>query len=284
MKTLFSRGFRNDFRVALDPQLAKPLMVKFDLHQVAPLATSSTLTCGPAGLIDFTVAGKVCLPLGSTRFPADAAARRAPPCRSRRDARGRGCSRSRLQYRRGKTRPFSMRPWNRFTLPRKLYTNALPDYGKASSAVPICSIRPWFITTMRLASFERLFLIMRDEDAGDFDLVVQPPQPSAQFLTHLGVERAERLVEQQHSRLDRERARECDALALPAGELRGIAIGRHSSCTSFNSSCTRRAISASGGRIRADARACRTRRSRTPSCGETARNAERRSRPCARAR
>ena len=76
-----------------------------------------------------------------------------------------------------------------------------------------------------VGELERLFLIVRDEDAGDFDLVVQPPQPSAQFLPHLGVERAERLVQQQDFRLDRERARECDALALPAGELRGIAIG-----------------------------------------------------------
>ena len=67
---------------------------------------------------------------------------------------------------------------------------------------------------------------MGDEDAGDLDLVVQPAQPSAQFLAHLGVERAERLVEQQDFRLDRERARECDALALAAGELRGVAIGK----------------------------------------------------------
>ncbi len=51
-------------------------------------------------------------------------------------------------------------------------------------------------------------------------------QPSPQFLAHLGVERAERLVEQQHLGLDRERARQRDALALAAGKLRGIAIGQ----------------------------------------------------------
>ena len=76
-----------------------------------------------------------------------------------------------------------------------------------------------------VGELERLFLIVGDEDAGDVDLVVQPPQPSAQFLAHLGVERAEGLVEQQHLRLDRERARQGDALALAAGELRGIAVG-----------------------------------------------------------
>ena len=44
-------------------------------------------------------------------------------------------------------------------------------------------------------------------------------------LRTLRVERAERLVEQQHLGLDRERARERDALALAAGELVRIAVG-----------------------------------------------------------
>ena len=56
-------------------------------------------------------------------------------------------------------------------------------------------------------------------------LLVQPPQPHAQLLAHGRVERAERLVEQQHARLDGERARERHALALAAGELRRIAVG-----------------------------------------------------------
>ena len=47
----------------------------------------------------------------------------------------------------------------------------------------------------------------------------------AQLLAHAGVERAERLVEQEHVRLDRERAGERHPLALAAGELRGIALG-----------------------------------------------------------
>ena len=38
------------------------------------------------------------------------------------------------------------------------------------------------------------------------------------------VERAERLVHQHHRRVGRERAREADALALAAGELRGVAL------------------------------------------------------------
>ena len=55
---------------------------------------------------------------------------------------------------------------------------------------------------------------------------MQPPQPAPQLLAHLGVERAERLVEQQHLRLDRERPREGDALALAARQLRGVAVGQ----------------------------------------------------------
>ena len=44
----------------------------------------------------------------------------------------------------------------------------------------------------------------------------------AQFLAHLGVERRQRLVEQQHRRLGRERARERNALLLSAGQLMRI--------------------------------------------------------------
>ncbi len=72
----------------------------------------------------------------------------------------------------------------------------------------------------RSASSSGLFLVVGDEQRGDVQLVVQAAQPAAQLLAHLGVERAERLVEQQHARLDGERAGERDALALAAGKLR----------------------------------------------------------------
>src|SRR3954453_6324537 len=54
---------------------------------------------------------------------------------------------------------------------------------------------------------------------------MQAAQPLPQLLAHLGVERAERLVEQQDARLDGERARQRDTLALATGELAGIAVG-----------------------------------------------------------
>ena len=92
-----------------------------------------------------------------------------------------------------------------------------------------------------VGDLERFLLIVRDEHAGHVNLVVETPQPAPQLLPHLRIERAERLVEQQHLRLDRQGARERDALALAAGKLRRQRSARQSSCTSSSSSCTRRA-------------------------------------------
>ena len=75
-----------------------------------------------------------------------------------------------------------------------------------------------------LGDLHRLLLVVRDEDRRHVHLVVQPPQPGAQLLAHAGVQSAERLVEQQHARLDGQRARERHPLALAAGELRRVAL------------------------------------------------------------
>ena len=86
-----------------------------------------------------------------------------------------------------------------------------------------CSTRPSLIDHDLLGDLERLLLVVRDEDRRHVDLVVQAAQPRAQLLAHAGVERAERLVEQQHARLHGERAGQRHALALAAGELRRVA-------------------------------------------------------------
>ena len=57
-------------------------------------------------------------------------------------------------------------------------------------------MRPSFITRP-VGNFQRFFLIVGDEDAGDVHFVVQLAQPAAQFLPDFGVQRAERFVEQQ---------------------------------------------------------------------------------------
>ena len=71
---------------------------------------------------------------------------------------------------------------------------------------------------------QRLLLVMCHEHAGDLHFVVQPPQPASQLLTHLRIQRAERFVQQQDARLNRQRAGQCDALPLPTRKLRGIAL------------------------------------------------------------
>jgi hypothetical protein len=71
-----------------------------------------------------------------------------------------------------------------------------------------------------IGDLESLFLVVGHEHARDVDLVVEPPQPLTELLPDLGVERAERLVEEQHLRLGGEGAGERDPLALAAGELR----------------------------------------------------------------
>ncbi len=70
-----------------------------------------------------------------------------------------------------------------------------------------------------LGDFHGLLLIVRDEDGGDVQIVVQADQPFAEFLPDFGVHRAERFVEQQDVRLGGEGAGDGHALALPAGEL-----------------------------------------------------------------
>ena len=68
---------------------------------------------------------------------------------------------------------------------------------------------------------------MRDVDKGDADvahLALDPLQLDLHLLPKLQIERAERFVEQQHLWRVHERAGECDALSLTAGELHGLAV------------------------------------------------------------
>ena len=89
--------------------------------------------------------------------------------------------------------------------------------------------------------FERFFLIVRHQNARDVNLVVQPAEPGPQALPHLGVERAERLVQQQHL-----------AARRPApGPARRAAAGRRKAAT--ETACRgRRAAPAAAARGRGD--------------------------------
>ena len=65
---------------------------------------------------------------------------------------------------------------------------------------------------------------MRDVDRGDPELELDPPDLLPQLDAHLGVERGERLVEQEHARLDREGAGERHPLLHAARELMRVSL------------------------------------------------------------
>ena len=65
---------------------------------------------------------------------------------------------------------------------------------------------------------------MRDVDERDADVVLDRLQLELHLLAELEVERAERLVEQQHLRLVHKRAGERDPLLLTTGELARLAL------------------------------------------------------------
>ena len=70
---------------------------------------------------------------------------------------------------------------------------------------------------------QRLLLVVGDEEGGGPDVELDPPDLVAELDPHLRVERRERLVEQQHRRLDGQRPGQRHALLLAAGELVGVA-------------------------------------------------------------
>ena len=117
---------------------------------------------------------------------------------------------------------------------------------------------------------QRLFLIVRDEQERDADAPLQLFNSRAHLLAQLGIERRQRLVEQQHVRLQHQRPRQCHALPLAARKLRrDSAIPCPSICTSSSTSRTRWSIWFVGA-----AAAARTRCSAAPSGAGTARSSE----------
>ena len=70
---------------------------------------------------------------------------------------------------------------------------------------------------------ERLGLVVRHVDERDAGVLLHVDELDLHLLAELGIERRERLVEQQHRRLRHQRAGDRHALLLPAGELVRIA-------------------------------------------------------------
>ena len=115
-----------------------------------------------------------------------------------------------------RTPPFSATPASRFETPMKPATN-----GPDGMLVDLLG-RP---ALLDLAAFhhgdavghgERLFLVVRDVQEGDAHLALDALQLDLHLLAQLEVERAQRLVEQQHRRPVHQRPRQRHALLLAA--------------------------------------------------------------------
>ena len=85
-------------------------------------------------------------------------------------------------------------------------------------------MRPLFSTAMRSATSSASSWSWVTSTVVTWTSSCRRRSHCAQLGADLGVQRAERLVEQQHLRLDRERAGERHPLALAAGELRRVAL------------------------------------------------------------
>ncbi|MNL48233.1 hypothetical protein D3C87_1710730 [compost metagenome] len=93
----------------------------------------------------------------------------------------------------------------------------------------------WFINLLNISlthydhaigNFHRLFLIVRHEHAGKFQLFMQLSQPATQLFTHLCIQRAKGLIKQQNLRLNRQRTRQGHTLFLSTGKLRRETVGQ----------------------------------------------------------
>ena len=111
-----------------------------------------------------------------------------------------------------------------FDLPRNWATNAvrgpLVELGRTAELLDV----PLVHDGDRVGHRHRLFLVVRDVDERDLDLVLDPLELQLQLLAELQVERSERLVEEQHPRTVDERARQRHPLLLTTGELLRLAV------------------------------------------------------------
>ena len=77
-----------------------------------------------------------------------------------------------------------------------------------------------------VGDFQGFFLVVRDQNAGDAQFVVDVAQPGTQFFAHFGIECAKGFVQQQQFGFDRKGAGEGDALALAARKLVRVGFGQ----------------------------------------------------------
>ena len=93
--------------------------------------------------------------------------------------------------------------------------------SKTSAGVPTCSTRPWRITATRSLSAEGLLPVVGDEQEGDPQGALEVLELDLDLLAELRVESGQRLVEEQHLRLQDQGPGQGHPLALAAAELVG---------------------------------------------------------------
>ena len=89
---------------------------------------------------------------------------------------------------------------------------------KSSSVSASSTIRPTYITATRLLMCAHHAQVVRDEQVGQPEVGLQIEQQVQDLRLHRDVERRDRLVGDDQARMQRQRARDADALALAAAE------------------------------------------------------------------
>ena len=111
--------------------------------------------------------------------------------------------------------------------------------------------------------------VVRNEEIGNAELVLQVLQQVDDLRLDRDVERRHRFVGDDQARLDRQRARDADALALPAAELVRIAIDARRRRRPTRSSSARDARAAAPRRAPGRARRALRRRCRRRACADS---------------
>lgn len=109
-------------------------------------------------------------------------------------------------------------------MPTNSATNGVAGRSYNSAGAAHCSSLPAVQDGDPVGHRQRLHLVVGDEHGGDAEGQLEPADLLAQVRPHLGVQRGERLVEQEHARAQCQGAGERDALLLAAGHLVRVAV------------------------------------------------------------
>ena len=113
---------------------------------------------------------------------------------------------------------------SRFAAPRKVATKRVAGRCVQLVGSPALQQAAEVHHADSVGERERFLLVVRDQHGRDLQLALNLADRAPQLFADLRVERAERLVEQQHLGLVRQRARDSDTLLLSTRELRRQAI------------------------------------------------------------